>query len=248
MPAVIETFPDAETLCRFAADALAQQAAQTVEAWGRFTLVLSGGSTPRRLYQILAQEPYRGGVPWDKVQFFWGDERCVPPDHADSNYGMAWKEWLKDMKLPPAHIHRLEADRTDLDVAACDYQKDIGAALGVWPFEPPPALDLVFLGMGPDGHTASLFPQTEALKPTVHWVMPNYVPKFKANRLTLTPTLLNQAKTIYFLVAGPDKAAVLKEVLEGPRDPERLPSQLIQPEKGNLVWLLDEAAASQLKK
>ncbi|MFO0966353.1 MAG: 6-phosphogluconolactonase [Gemmataceae bacterium] len=246
MPAVIQTFTDADGLCQFAADLLAQHAAQTAEAWDRFTLALSGGSTPRRLFQILAQDPYRDGLPWEKVQLFWGDERCVPPDHADSNYGMARHELLRHIRIPKDNVHRMEADRADLDVAACDYQKDIAAALGVHPFEPPPALDFVLLGMGPDGHTASLFPHTQALQPTVHWVTPNFVPKFNANRMTMTPALLNKAKTICFLVTGAEKASVLKEVLEGPRDPERLPSQLIQPENGNLLWLLDEAAASLL--
>lgn len=247
MPPFIETFPDAEAVAQAAADLLTQQAAQTIEAWARFTLVLSGGSTPRRLYQKMAQEPYRSGVDWEKVQFFWGDERCVPPDHPDSNFGLAWKEWLRDLHLPPENLHRMPADRADLDVAACDYQKEIAAALGVWPFEPPPALDLVFLGMGPDGHTASLFPGTNALAPTVHWVTPNFVPFLNAHRLTLTPTLLNRAKIICFLVTGADKANVLREVLQGPRDTQRLPSQLIQPENGNLIWFLDEAAARGLK-
>lgn len=243
MPLLIERFPDAEAVCQAAAGLLGQQAAQTIEAWGRFTLVLSGGSTPRRLYQILAQEPYRSGIEWGKVHVFWGDERCVPPDHPDSNYGMAWRELLQHVALPRENIHRMGAEREDLDVAACDYQKDIAAALGTWPFEPPPALDWVFLGMGPDGHTASLFPETAALAAGVHWVVPNHVPKLQANRLTMTPALLNQAKTVCFLVCGADKAAVLKEVLEGPADPNRLPSQLIAPVSGNLLWLLDEAAA-----
>jgi len=246
MPAIIETFPDAEAICQAAAALLAQQASQTIEAWGRFTLVLSGGSTPRRLYQILAAEPYRSTIEWDKFRFFWGDERCVPKDHPDSNYGLAFRELLEPLKIAPEYVFPMPADQTDLDVGACDYQKDIGVGMEVWPFEPPPAFDLVFLGMGPDGHTASLFPHTQALANTVHWVLPNFVPRLNAHRLTMTPTLLNRAKTICFLVAGADKAESLREVLEGDRDTERLPSQLIQPESGNLLWFIDEAAAAKL--
>jgi 6-phosphogluconolactonase len=246
MPTVIETLADPQAVCLAAAEALAQQAAQTIEAWGRFALVLSGGSTPRRLYQILAQEPYRSGIEWNKIHFFWGDERCVPPDHADSNFALAWRELLEGLKLPAANLHRMRAEEADLHLAACDYQKEIATAFDSWPFAAPPSFDLVFLGMGPDGHTASLFPHTQALAPTTHWVVANHVPKLNANRLTMTPTLLNRAKAVYFLAAGADKASVLKEVLEGPADPQRLPSQLIAPESGNLVWLVDEAAATQL--
>lgn len=246
MPAVMETFADLDAVCQSAAALLAQQAAQTIEAWGRFSVVLSGGSTPRRLYQILVQEPYRSAIEWDKMRFYFGDERCVPKDHPDSNYGLAQRELFEPLKIPAEHVFRMEADRDDLDVAACDYQKDIGVGMEVWPFEPPPAFDLVLLGMGPDGHTASLFPHTPALAPTVHWVLANHVPKLNANRMTMTPTLLNRAKTVCFLVAGADKAEALYEVLEGPRDPERLPAQLIQPESGNLYWFVDEAAAAKL--
>jgi 6-phosphogluconolactonase len=244
--ATIRKVEDAEQVSRTAAEEFVRLAREAIGARGRFTVALSGGSTPRRLFEILAEAPFRDQVDWSKVEFFWGDERSVPPDHKDSNYRMANEALLKKITVPAGHIHRLQADREDRDAAACDYQAEIAKTFGVSPEGDPPVFDLVLLGMGPDGHTASLFPSTTALKETQRWVVPNYVPKFSTFRLTLTPRILNRAAQILFLVAGADKAGPLHEVLEGPPDTERLPSQLIRPTTGRLVWLVDKTAAAQL--
>lgn len=239
---------DPETLAQAAADAFLDHGTQAIARSGRFTVVLSGGSTPRRLYQLLAQSDRRSRIDWSAIDFFWGDERCVPPDHVQSNYGMAWKELLHGLRLDPGRIHRMRGEDPDQAAAARAYQVAIADALDIPADDDPPSFDLVFLGMGPDGHTASLFPQTVALQPTIHWVVPNYVPKFQAHRLTMTPRILNRARAIIFLVGGQDKAEVLKEVLEGPLDTDRLPSQLIQSDEGTLTWFVDGAAGSRLKR
>jgi 6-phosphogluconolactonase len=241
----IRIFADAEAVSQAAAQEFVRCAREAVAARGRFAVTLSGGSTPQRLYQLLADKPFKDEVDWGKVQLFWGDERCVPTDHKDSNYRMTREAMLTRVPIPPAQVHRMEAERTDLDQAARDYQAAIAKVFGVSPDGEPPSFDLVLLGMGADGHTASLFPGTTALSETKRWVVPNYVPKFSANRLTLTTPILNKARQVLFLVAGADKPKPLHEVLEGPPEPNRLPSQLIKP-AGKLVWFLDRQAASQL--
>jgi 6-phosphogluconolactonase len=243
---VVRRFVDAEQVSRAAADEFIRCAREAVVVTGRFTVALSGGSTPRRLYQLLAEPPFLGQVDWPRVEFFWGDERAVPPDHKDSNYHTAHEALLQKITVPAGSIHRLQAERPDKDAAAADYQAEIARVFGVPPDGPPPVLDLVLLGMGPDGHTASLFPFTTALKERERWVVPNHVPKFNADRLTLTTSILNRAREVLFLVAGPDKAEPLGEVLEGPSDTDRLPSQLIRP-SGKLVFFVDQAAAAKLR-
>jgi 6-phosphogluconolactonase len=230
-----------------AAHEFVRLANDAVAARGRFSVALSGGSTPRRLYQLLADKPFRDQIDWNKIEIFWGDERGVPPTHPDSNYRMAREALLDKVPIPAAHIHRMAAEREDRDAAARNYQAEIARVEQVAPEGEPPPIDLVLLGMGPDGHTASLFPGTSALHETARWVIPNFVPKFNAHRMTLTTPILNRAAQVMFLVVGPDKAAPLAEVLEGPPDPERLPSQLIRPGPGRLLWLVDSAAASRLK-
>lgn len=237
---------DAEAVSRAAAEEVVACARAAVLARGRFTLVLSGGSTPRRLYELLADPPFRELVDWGRVEVFWGDERCVPPDHSDSNYRMAHAALLAKVPISSARVHRMHAERDDRDAAAREYSVEIAKTFAVAPAGEPPVFDLILLGLGPDGHTASLFPHTEAVRERRRWVVRNYVPKFQADRITLTPPILNRGETILFLVAGADKAPVLQEVLEGPLDPDRLPSQLIRPAAGRLVWLVDRAAASQL--
>ncbi len=187
-------------------------------------MALSGGSTPRRLYQLLAGEPFRGQVDWPRVEIFWGDERSVPPDNKDSNYRMAHEALLEALKLPAGHVHRMQAERADRDAAAREYQDEIARAFGVDANGGPPAFDLVLLGMGPDGHTASLFPHTAALGETKRWVVVNHVPQMNTDRMTLTYPVLNRAREVLFLVAGADKAERLDELLQGPPDPQRLPS------------------------
>lgn len=238
---------DAEQLSRAAADECIQLARTAIDRYGRCTLVLSGGSTPRRLYELLAAPPQRDQIDWTRVELFWGDERTVPPDHKDSNFRMVNEALLQPLSIPAARIHRMPAERADRDRAAADYREEIARVFDLPAGGAPPTFDLVLLGLGPDGHTASLFPHTAALKEARRWVVPNHVPQLGTDRLTMTPVILNRATCIMFLVAGADKAAALAEVLEGPTDTERLPAQLIRPETGRLVWLIDGAAAARLK-
>ncbi len=244
----LRLFHDAEELCRAAADEFIQNANAAIEQRGRFTVVLSGGSTPRRLFEHLSGSPLRDLLDWSAVEVVWGDERAVPPSHSDSNFRMANETLLCRLKVPEARIHRLQAEREALAGAASDYQVEIARVCNVDPGAEPPSFDLVLLGLGSDGHTASLFPETEALSESRDWVVPNYVPKLSAHRLTLTPRILNRASHILVLVAGPDKAVALADVLEGTYEPKRLPAQLIRPEVGKLSWFVDEPAAARLEK
>jgi 6-phosphogluconolactonase len=212
----------------------------------RCAVVLTGGSTPRRLYELLT-ERHRHQVEWDLVEFFWGDERAVPPDHQASNYGMARDILLEPLAIPRAHIHRIEAEREDLDSAALAYESEIAHVLRVPPGGAPPAFDLVLLGMGTDGHTASLFPEdVDASGDARRWVVSHHVPAIAANRVTMTPRILNAARHVLFLVAGADKATALALVLEGVRNPQHLPAQMIEPASGVLLWFVDRAAAAKL--
>ncbi|MBY0523550.1 MAG: 6-phosphogluconolactonase [Gemmataceae bacterium] len=244
----IRIVPDKEQVSRDATDEFVRLAKASIAARGRFTVALSGGSTPRRMFELLAADPYRSQVDWPHVQFFWGDERSVPPDNKDSNYHMANEAMLGKLNLAEGQVHRIQAERADRDQAARDYQAEIARAFGVDPDGPPPAFDLVLLGMGPCGHTASLFPHTTALKESKRWVVVNFVRKFNTDRVTLTAPILNRAANITFLVAGADKAPALYEVLEGAPNADEYPSQLIRPDQGQLLWLLDVSAAAQLKK
>ena len=238
---------DAEQVAQEAAQRISNIAEETLKHQGEFRIVLSGGSTPRRLYEILSESPFRSRMPWGRIRFFWGDERAVGPDHPDSNYHMAQNALLGKLSLPPANIFRMHGESPDAGAAAREYEGRIREHFGLGPHSPPPRFNLVLLGMGADGHTASLFPGTQALSETKSWVTANSVPKLGTHRLTLTPVILNEAAWILFLVTGSDKAKTLAEVLEGPLDSERLPSQLIRPEAGKLLWLLDQAAAACLK-
>jgi 6-phosphogluconolactonase len=245
----VRRFDDLDALSRAAADDLAAIARASVAERGRCTIALSGGSTPRRLFQLLVG---RGAdaLPWRALDLWWGDERTVPPDHADSNYRMA-REALIDpaaaFGLAASQVHRMAGERADHDAAAADYERALVAALGT-----PPRFDLVLLGMGPDGHTASLFPGSPALTQTTtpaRWVVANPVTSplvhGTTTRLTLTAPAINAARHVRFLVGGADKAASLAQVLTGPRDPTHYPSQLIAPSDGDLVWFVDTAAAAQ---
>ncbi len=201
-----------------------------------FSIALSGGSTPRTLYELLAQEPYRSQINWSDLQVFFGDERCVPPDHPDSNYRMARDALLTRVPIPEQNVHRMKGE-LEPQIAAAEYGRMLKQKFG------DGGLDIVLLGMGDDGHTASLFPGTEALSETEHRCVANYVEKFKSSRITLTAPFINRSRQVLVLVSGASKAARVKEVLEGPHDPQRLPIQLIQPTNGSLTWLLDVAAA-----
>lgn len=222
------------------------QAVAAVGANGRFAVALSGGSTPRALYELLATEPaWRSQIPWDQVHFFWGDERHVPPDHADSNFRMANEVFLSRTPIPATNIHRIRGELPSAVDAADGYEDDLRAFFGPAGGDLP-RFDLVLLGLGPEGHTASLFPGTRALLESQRLVVANWVGKLYADRITLTSPVLNNAGCVLFLVTGEDKATALKAILDGPYEPSQLPAQLINPTHGRLVWLLDHAAAKDL--
>jgi 6-phosphogluconolactonase len=241
---VIRRFADLDALSRAAADELAALARAAVAERGAFSVALSGGSTPKRLFQLLAARG-RDALPWDGIELWWGDERTVPPDHADSNFRMAREALIEPLRLDPARVHRI-AGELDPVAAARSYESALLDALGA-----PPVLDLVLLGLGPDGHTASLFPGSPALDETSRWVVANPVSSAlvggAATRITLTAPAINAARRVRFLVAGADKAAALAAVLDGPRDPARYPAQLIAPARGDLAWLVDDDAAAELR-
>jgi 6-phosphogluconolactonase len=242
----LRQFADLEELSEAAAGEFSRIACDAIAARRRFLVVLTGGSTPRRLYELLTTDRYRHRVAWDRVEFFWGDERAVRPDDRDSNFRMADDILLEPLAIPRAHIHRIEGERNDLDAAALAYEREIARVFGALPDGPPPAFDLVLLGMGTDGHTASLFPGTDVSAQTSRWVVSQYVAAIAANRVTMTPRLLNAARQVMFLVAGAEKADALALVLEGVRDPQRLPARMIEPTSGVLVWFVDRAAAARL--
>jgi 6-phosphogluconolactonase len=243
----IHVFDGRDALIAAAAQEFVRCARDALAARDRFTVALSGGSTPKPLYQRLTTEPFRSQVDWQRVEVFWGDERCVPPDSAESNYRMAHEALLAHLPIPKEQIHRMEAERTDREAAARDYEAVLARVFGVSPGGEPPALDLLLMGMGPEGHTASLFPHTKALEETTRWVVVNFVPKLEADRMTMTRPILNRGREVLYLVAGADKAETLADVLNGPADPQRLPTQFIQP-SGQLVWFLERAAAARLPK
>ena len=245
MPGEITLCKDLAEISQKAADLFVQISKQAIQNSGRFALALSGGNTPRALYSLLATDAYRSKIDWSKVHIFWGDERCVPPDDEQSNYRMAKETLLLHVPIPEQNIHRVLAEMPDHNVAAEDYERQLASFFqsesGL------PRFDLILLGMGPDGHTASLFPGTAALQDTTHLVVANSVEKFGTFRITLTYPVINNAANVVFLVSGADKAPVLKEVLEGKKQPELYPSQNVNPTNGNLLFLVDRDAASPLK-
>ncbi len=240
----LRIFQDAAAVCRAAAEEFVRAASEAIEARGRFAASLSGGSTPRGLYALLADdgESFRRRVDWSRVHFFWGDERCVPSDHPESNYRMARESMLEKLSPPRENIHRIPTELVDPEKIAGSYETDLRRF-----FKPaagePPRFDLILLGMGPDGHTASLFPRTEALEDRGRLVAANWVEKLRAHRVTLTLPVINNAHRVLFLVAGGDKAKALDAVLRGPRRPEELPAQAVRPVNGEMRWFADRAAS-----
>jgi 6-phosphogluconolactonase len=206
---------------------------------GRFVLALSGGSTPKAIYQRLATAPYSTALDWSKVHVFWSDERAVAPEHPQSNYRMAMEAGLSTLKIPEEQIHRMPADG-DLEQAARDYQQAIETLI------PDGRFDLIMLGMGDDGHTASLFPETRALKEQERLVVANEVPQLATRRITFTYPLINRARTIVFYVLGEGKAETLERVLEEPYHPDLLPSQAVGTIENKALWLCDTTAAASL--
>lgn len=228
------TFPDPAALANDAASRFAALAREAIGARGLFTVALAGGSTPKMTYSLLANEPYRSQIEWDKVQFFWGDERCVPPDHQDSNYRMAMETLLSHVPVSPVNLHRMRGEDPDVAAAAADYELEVRKVFG----NELPLFDLVLLGIGPDGHTLSLFPGSAALGEREKLVIANFVQKFNTWRITMTPKLVNHARHILFQVEGADKAAPLQAILHGEYQPQVYPAQLIQPANGDVDWLI----------
>jgi 6-phosphogluconolactonase len=228
-----------------AAEEVVRTANEAVAQRSRFTIALSGGSTPKSLYNLLATNA-RTALPWDRMFFFWGDERHVPPTDPDSNYRMADETLLSKIPVAAGNVFRIKAENPDAAAVAQAYEQTILKFFQLKSGEVP-NFDLILLGMGPDGHTASLFPGTTALQEKSHLVVANWVEKMKTHRITLTLPVLNAARCVTFLVSGSDKASVLREVLEEDVPAEQYPSKLVRPAAGKLIWLLDRAAASQLK-
>jgi len=233
--------PDAEALSHEAARRFTRLALRAIADRGRFSVVLSGGTTPGALYRRLADDPHRAQIPWRQVHLFWGDERCVPPDHPGSNFRLADEALISRVPIPPGNVHRVRGELAP-QAAAQAYAVELRAFSGA----SGPHFDLVLLGLGQDGHTASLFPGSDALDEKVRPVVAvtaQYQDR-PAQRVTLTPPAINAARHVLFLVSGSSKAEIVQAVLEGP--PERLPAQQIRPTTGRLTWLIDAPAASRL--
>jgi 6-phosphogluconolactonase len=240
----IAIYPDTNTLSHEAAQFIVRLANEAIVTRGRFTIALSGGSTPKVLYGLLGDEPYRSQIDWVQVDIFWSDERCVPPDSEESNYYLAQQVLLNKIPIPAGQVHRMPADQPDRDAASQAYTEEMQRTFGT---NGIPNFDLIQLGMGPEGHTASLFPHQPSLHEQQRLVMPVSVPKPPPLRLTFTPPLLNAARQVLFLVTGAEKADAVQAVLEGEYDPDEYPAQIVRPDNGEVVWMLDNAAAAKLK-
>ncbi len=240
-------YADADTLAQEAAAELLRLAQRSIVERGLFTLSLAGGSTPKKLYSFLANDPAYRDFPWDQTHLFFGDERHVPPHDIESNYLMVKSTLLATGLVPEKNVHRIRAEMPDANHAAADYEVELhsffhaGLRLG-----DAPQFDVILLGMGPDGHTASLFPGSGGLKETKRWVIANPVEKFKTDRITFTYPVLNAARSVYLLVAGADKADMIYEVLVQHRLDPVYPVQFVLPTNGTKVWMLDKAAAARL--
>lgn len=237
----IFTYENVMELGRGAAEFFLKHCLRETERKGLFTVVLSGGNTPYRLYTALASSEFREKIPWDRVHLFWGDERCVGPEHPESNFGLAYRALISRVDIPRDNVHRIKAELTPAE-AALDYEAEIRRFFNV--AGGPPVFDLAFLGLGDDGHTLSLYPATKALSEEERLVVENYVDKLGAYRVTMTLPLVNNAAFIIFLVSGKGKSGVLKQVLSDAK--AGCPAQLIRPRTGEVRWLIDRGAASEL--
>ena len=240
----VQIVADGQALARSAAELVQQVITTAVAERGQAYIALSGGSTPKAMGAILREEPFRTSIPWSDVQIFWGDERSVPIGDPENNAGEAIRGYLDSLPVPPANIHPFDTS-LDPDSSASHYAAVISQIV---PGEPHPVFDLVLLGMGDDGHTASLFPQTPALAITDRLVVSNWVEKLNTTRLTFTWPLINASRTVAFLAGGAGKADRLFDVLDGDLDTDRLPSQLIRPTSADLRWIVDEPAAARLSR
>jgi len=234
-------YPDIKELAYAAAERMVAASKAAIKRRGRFAVALSGGTTPAELYRLLATDDFVGRIDWEHVHVFWGDERCVPPEDPESNYRMARLAFLDQVPLPKTQIHRIAGELNPRQ-AAGRYEQTLRDF-----FDPKPAVfDLVLLGLGDDGHTASLFPGSTALHESSRWVVENYSERLRTWRITIAPPIINAAREVVFLVNGEGKANVLRRVLKEARQPQVLPAQLIQPASGRLFWLVDANAAAEL--
>jgi len=242
----IRILPDGVAIAKRAAQEFVQAASAAVRERGTFNVSLAGGSTPKALYSLLVNDPtLRSQVPWDKTHLFFGDERHVPPDHPDSNFRMATEAMISKSPLKPDQVTRIKGEYPDADQAALEYERALREYFKLKNGEYP-RFDLLLAGMGNEGHTLSLFPGTRGLHADGRIVVSNWVGKLYTERITLTAPAASNAAEIIFMVTGADKALALKSVLEGRYEPEQLPAQLLQPRKGELLWLVDAAAGSML--
>ncbi len=240
----IRVYKDVAELASQTAEEFSRLAQACVAAHGRFTVALAGGSTPKAAYELLASEPYCSQLPWDCIHVFWGDERPVPPDHPESNYSMAHEAMLSKVAIPGANIYRIVAEE-GAQQAADAYETTLRMFFGL-EGSALPRFDLVLLGMGPDGHTASLFPGTTVVHEETRLVAAPWVEKFNSFRITMTPPVLCNAAHVVFAAGGAEKAETLCQVLQGDYQPDHYPSQVIKPRHGTLLWLVEQATARLL--
>jgi 6-phosphogluconolactonase len=240
----VRVYPDAAGVARAAARLFVDYAWQSIARDGQFFVALSGGNTPRQLFELLASSEFRGQVDWAKVHVFWSDERAVPPTHPDSNYGVARHKLLLRVGIPQANVHRMEAEKPNIGRAAHEYEEVLRRYLDL-DDHGFPRFHLIFLGMGEDGHTASLFPGTRFTSQTLRWVSTPMVPRLNARRMTLTLPVLNAAQRVVFLVVGQEKAEILRAVLESKTE-SSYPAQTVRPLDGLRLFLVDEPAAARL--
>lgn len=238
--AQVNVYPDVPALTQAAAELFVRAANEAVSARGAFSVMLSGGSTPRALHTRLVSDEFKSRVDWPRVHIFWGDERCVPPDHPDSNYRMARETLLDHLTIPASNVQRIRGE-AEPTVAADEYERALRAFVG----NALPQIDSIFLGMGDDGHTASLFPHSPAIHETARWVVSvahTTPPPPLVARVTVTPVVINAARRVAFLVTGASKAERLRQVLRGAYQPDELPSQVVRPTDGELLWFVDPEA------
>ena len=236
----LEIVSDEPALARAAAERFLSAGRAAIAAHGSFAIALAGGSTPKAMFVLLSAEPMRGQLQWNLVRFYFGDERCVPPDHADSNYGMARKNLFEPLHIPDSNVYRIHGEDPPQE-AAGEYEGVLRKTLG-----DVPVFDMIMLGMGPEGHTASLFPGTFEQFDPKRFVVTTFIQKLNAHRVTVTPRTINAARAILLVTGGEAKAEALAEVLAGVRNPELYPAQILNPEHGTLTWLVDRAAAKGL--
>ncbi|HTP24601.1 MAG TPA: 6-phosphogluconolactonase [Anaeromyxobacteraceae bacterium] len=240
----IRVAPDAVALSRLAAQEVVRRASLALAQRGRFALALAGGSTPKRLYALLAEPPFSAEMPWSQTEVFFGDERHVRPDDPESNYGMARDALFSRVPIPTGNVHRIRGEEPSAEAAAQDYERELRNAFGLARTRDVPRLDLILLGMGEDGHTASLFPGNPALEERERLVVAPFVERLQAHRITVTLPVVEAARGVVFLVSGRAKAHRVAEVLAGPGD--SLPAGHARPDDGELIWLLDAGAAALL--